>query len=57
MNFLGWLQSFFGHLILWAALLVILAWAFLQGGETASTAVFIMVLIGSIGREALKSSG
>jgi len=57
MNFLGWLQSFFAHLILWAALLAILAWAFVQGGETASTAVFIMVLIGSIGREALKSSG
>ena len=56
MNVLGWLQSFFGHLILWAALLAILAWSFLQGGETASTAVFMVVLIGAIGREALKAS-
>lgn len=57
MAFLIWFQSFFGYLILFAALLAAIAWAFVQGGETFSTVVFFVIVVFSIGRGALKSGG
>lgn len=57
MSVMNWLQSFFGYLILYAVLLAIIAWAVLQGGETASSVVFVILLVGSIFRDALKGSG
>jgi hypothetical protein len=57
MAFLTWLQSFLGTLILYAILLTVLVWAFVQGGETISTAVLLIVLVFSIGRDAMKSGG
>jgi len=54
---LKWLQSFVIWGLVYAIALCILVWFVMQDGEVASTAVFIVILMGSVIRQGFGPSG